>query len=207
MNSKLALVAAATLAISSSALAADNFAGFSAGLGLAAVGSELEITDFTAGDTFTEGQTSTVGLLDLAYACQLDPQWAIAVGATYDLNNIQAGQGKGIGYMYDNEFDTHYSVYLQPLFAVTANTAVFAKLGYHWMDLEAKETGTPSIKLDYRGTGYGFGVKTFVTPNLYLQAEAQWIDAGSESFVDGFGDQYKVKASANSGIFSVGYRY
>ena len=208
MNSKLGLVAAATLALSSSAFASDNFAGFSAGLGLAAVGSELEITDFDAGDTFTDAQTSTVGLLDIAYSFQLDPQWAVAVGATYDLNNIQAGQGKGSSGMYDNEFDTHYSVYLQPLFAVTANTAVFAKLGYHWMDFEGKDSsGTPPVELDYDGIGYGFGIRTFVTPNLYLQAEAQWLDLGSESFVDSFGDQYKIKASANSGIFSVGYRY
>ena len=207
MNSKLALVAATTLALSSSAFAADNsFAGFSVGLGLAAVGGELEVTDVAAGDTFTDAQTSTAGLLDLAYTFQLDPQWAIAVGVTYDLNNIQAGQGKGIGYTYDQEFDKHYSVYLQPLFAVTANTAVFAKLGYHSMDLELKETGIPSHSEGYSGIGYGFGVKTFVTPNLYLQAEAQWLDLGSESFVYG-GTDLKVKASANSGIFSVGYRF
>ena len=102
MNSKLGLVAAATLALSSSAFASDNFAGFSAGLGLAAVGSELEVTDVAAGDTMTDAQTSTVGLLDLAYTFQLDSQWAIAVGVTYDLNNIQAGQGKGIGYILMN---------------------------------------------------------------------------------------------------------
>lgn len=209
MNSKLALVAATTLALSSSAFAADsNFAGFSAGLGLAAVGGELEGTDVATGATITEGQTSTVGLLDLSYAFQLDPQWAIAVGVTYDLNNIQAGQGKVIGYTYDQEFDKHYSVYLQPLFAVTANTAMFVKLGYHWMDLEGKDnSGDPPVKLDYNGIGYGLGVKTFVTPNLYLQAEAQWLDLGSESYVDSLGDLYKAKASANSGIFSVGYRF
>ncbi len=205
----LAMMATATLVQAQS----KEFEGFSAGLGISAVGANTKITG-DSGSTIDLGKTTIVPVLDFSYSYALDNKWLLGVGVSYDLGKTKSGDAR---FVDGSDVETinfkgkdHYSVYLQPTYALTNTTAVFAKLGYH--SIKGTETYTSTVDGDYsassryKGMGYGVGVKTFIDKNLYIQAEAQIVDFKSKTFTDDAGSvSYKVKS--NAGIVSIGYKF
>jgi opacity protein-like surface antigen len=185
------IVATAIAAACTASFAAD---GFYAGLGVGAVGGELKLSKNGAS---TVGKTSTVGLIEGGYAFSLDKDWGVALGATYDFNNTKFTGDLGI----HAEGKNHYSLYAQPYWKLSPATSVFAKLGYHSMKTDVSgNLGSASKAL--AGFGWGFGLRTDATKNIYLQAEASWVDYESktQSGID-------MKPKTTAGILSIGYQF
>jgi opacity protein-like surface antigen len=123
-----------------------------------------------------------------------------------------------------------------PTYLVNNSTGIFAKVGYHQqkgslnyknvqtvtdvdtLTVTDDDTGNvpPSYRSDtytasgsrnFKGWGYGLGLKTLLTNNLFLQVEAEYIDYKSQS-VTGTDDMvYKFKPESLSGTISIGYKF
>lgn len=182
--------------------------GFYVGAGLGAVGANTKISDSTGNGTW--GQTSSVGVIDAGYTAQINQTWGVGVGATLDTNKTRFGESSFFKPNDPNNQDIafrgkdHYSVYVQPFLNLTPGTTVFAKLGYHAMKRDEIDSANADKSFSQRlnGIGYGVGVKTMMTKNTYLQAEAMWVDYRSKTMSP---DDYKTKSTA--GIVTFGYQF
>lgn len=195
------LLVAVVLASGSAVATADSFAGLSAGVGLGAVGadSKLSVGPFS----LTAGETNTIGLVDVSYALQLrNGQWGVGVGGTYDFNKIKSGKLELGETNFALEGKNHYSVYVQPFFKLNPAAAVFAKVGYHSMKGELLVNGDSVESVNLNGFGYGLGSKIYATKNLYVQAEAGWVEYSSKTK-----GEVDVKVKGANGVVSVGYNF
>jgi len=187
-----------------------KFEGWAAGLGVSAGSLVNKITDTDGYDVDT-GKVNTAGFLDFSYASVVGSSTLLAVGATYDLNKSKAASLTTSDYGASLISKNHYSLYVQPMYLISNDTAVFGKLAYHsfsgviprneWY-YDAEKSGK------FNGIGYGFGVKTFLNKDLYLQVEAGWVDYKKKSFyydIGSIGYDYKVKST--NGAVSIGYQF
>jgi opacity protein-like surface antigen len=106
------------------------------------------------------------------------------------------------------ETKDYFSVYVQPTYALSNKTAVFAKVGYH--EMKAKVSFTNCAGCDdstrLRGIGYGLGAKTFVSKNVYLQVEGQILDITDKNFADTDG-WWRYSTKSQSLMLSAGYKF
>lgn len=195
--SKLA-VAFSAAALSTGALAAD-FGNFYAGVGIGAVGGDLKAS--MDSDSLNVGQTTAVGSVDLGYSLPINKEYGVALGATFDFSKTKFGEFKSSGSTLNAEGKEHYSIYVQPFVNLSPSTSAFAKVGYHSIKGELKLDSSSESK-KFHGVGYGLGIKTMVTKNGYVQAEALWVDYSSK---DEDGVTFKPKTTA--GIFTFGFQY
>ena len=73
--------------------------------------------------------------------------------------------------------------------------------------LYADATYTASGSRNFKGWGYGLGLKTLLTNNFYLQVEAEYIDYKSQSVTGTDDIVYKFKPESLSGTISIGYKF
>lgn len=199
---------AIAIAAASTGVLADGFNGFYAGVGVGAVGADtkLNLGPFSA----TVGETTTVGVLDVGYSLPINStKFGVALGATYDLNETKSGEleinFEGHGLKGELQGKDHYSVYVQPFYMLTQDSAVFAKIGYHSMkgELLLNECGDQSSEsMNLNGVGVGLGARVFATKNIFIQAEAGWVDYGSKTK-----GEVDVKVRSTNGTISVGYSF
>jgi opacity protein-like surface antigen len=130
-------------------------------------------------------------------------------------------------------YKDHYAAYIMPTYLVNNSTGVFAKFGYHKQkgtlsyrnvqtvtntiavgedfDLNGptyiSETYTASGSKNFDAWGYGLGVKTLLTDNLYLQLDAEFIDYKSKSVVGSDGSTHSFKPESLAASISVGYKF
>lgn len=201
---------AIAIAAASTGVLADGFNGFYAGVGVGAVGADtkLNLGPFSA----TVGETTTVGVLDVGYSLPINStKFGVALGATYDLNETKSGELEthGLerrtarhGLKGELQGKDHYSVYVQPFYMLTQDSAVFAKIGYHSMKGELLLNGQSSESMNLNGVGVGLGARVFATKNIFIQAEAGWVDYGSKTK-----GEVDVKVRSTNGTISVGYSF
>ena len=153
--------------------------------------------------------------LDLSYAFAIDNNFLIGLGFTYGLNDTDAGT---VASILKFKVEDQRSIYIQPTYAFNNSFAAFGKLGYHQMDGKATLTqnlfinnqnyglAAGSFSAEFKGIGYGFGLKGLINQNTYIQAEVQYVDYDSE----GGGSANNVasfKPETVSGIISIGYKF
>lgn len=195
---------AIAIAAASTGVLADGFNGFYAGVGVGAVGADtkLNLGPFSA----TVGETTTVGVLDVGYSLPINStKFGVALGATYDLNETKSGELEIYGLKGELQGKDHYSVYVQPFYMLTQDSAVFAKIGYHSMKGELLLNGCgdqSSESMNLNGVGVGLGARVFATKNIFIQAEAGWVDYGSKTK-----GEVDVKVRSTNGTISVGYSF
>lgn len=195
---------AIAIAAASTGVLADGFNGFYAGVGVGAVGADtkLNLGPFSA----TVGETTTVGVLDVGYSLPINStKFGVALGATYDLNETKSGELEIYGLKGELQGKDHYSVYVQPFYMLTQDSAVFAKIGYHSMkgELLLNVCGDQSSEsMNLNGVGVGLGARVFATKNIFIQAEAGWVDYGSKTK-----GEVDVKVRSTNGTISVGYSF
>jgi len=153
--------------------------------------------------------------LDLSYAFAIDNNFLIGLGFTYGLNDTDAGT---VASILKFKIEDQKSVYIQPTYAFNNSFAAYGKIGYHEMD--GKVTLTQNLFInnqnyglaagsasgEFKGIGYGFGLKGLINQNTYIQAEVQYVDYDSE----GGGSDNNVgsfKPETVSGIISIGYKF
>lgn len=239
------LVVAAGL-VSQHATAQSKFEGLSFSAGLGMVGASTTLSGaMSSTDTSTDpattssasggidfGKTNTLAVLDLGYGVRLNPDVVLGLGATLDLGNTQSGAVRMAssttpemsGDLISLVGKKHYSVYLQPTWLLTPDTGVFVKVGYHTM--KRSQDGLAgamlasqgiSTAMNLSGMGYGMGVKTYVTKNVFVQAEASTVSYKSQDLsglagalgqsTEGGSANLSAKVKTTSGIISIGMNF
>ena len=224
----LALLAttAATPALSQ----AKNFAGPSIAIGVGYnstnYDNSLVTADPLATDSVNSGKSNFNSSIDLSYGFEVNPNFVISLGATYDLTEskndiITADDGFNNTAKISSKLKDHYSLYIQPTYALSNNTAVFAKAGYNFAKSEIKltassvveeETVTDSLTYsqNLNAWSYGAGVKTFLTSNAFIQFEGSLTsyDTQNKTFV-GELDTYTFshKPEVLTALVSIGYKF
>ena len=183
MNKILKLSAIALLATSTSLMAqTKSFEGASIGIFGGGIGAEADgsVTGTATGGSGSIGKVSGIAGIDLAYGFA---GGALAVGATYVPMKAKFGTGTGTdstsGTSITGELRDHYTIYVQPTYIVNKDSALFAKVLYAHADI--KTTNTTSASSDVDGWGAGIGLKTFLTPNTFVQVEGTYTDYDSIS--------------------------
>lgn len=207
-------------AISTSAFAtprSDYFSGINATIGVAAVGANLDIElhSTTANSTNSLGNNSPVAVINLTSLCPITDKWLFGIGASYDLNSIRTGEStnnSGGYFSAKSKASNHYSVYVQPTYALSENNALFAKVGYHSTRIELGDNGQliaggiTTYKNTLNGIGYGFGLMTFLERDIFLKTELEIVQYQKAHVPSAAGD-VSYKLNTVSGILSLGYRF
>ena len=225
MNKICKLSAIALLASSTSLMAqTKSFEGASIGVFGAIAGAEVEgkanTTAGTSGQTATSGSGSLgkvtpVGGLDLSYAFATGTNSLIGLGVSYIPVKAEIGIGKSddasSGGSLDVELKDHVTIYLQPTFAVNKDSAVFVKLNYSMADVKSSGQNARVTSGDIEGWGGGIGLKTFLTPNAFMQVEANYTEydsvTGTRTNSHGRTTTVSGDPKIAQGIITLGYKF
>lgn len=208
MKAKSALVALALIPAAASAQA-NEFEGFNVGLGLGYVRPKVTYTDNISGH-YHWNEGDWFAQVDAAYHKAISDKWLIGIGLAADLNNTNAGTRDETYGPVETTLKEHVSVYIQPTYLLDSSSAVFAKIGYHSVKVDA--IGQPGAnwiddKIRTEGIGYGIGYKKFVSPDFFVQAEIQIVDYAKKTLNDGTGYVWEYQQKTTVGIFTVGYKF
>jgi hypothetical protein len=207
------MLAIAALALSSASACAQTsgFAGFNVGLGAGYVKPDVKYTDNTnhVGNNYNWDDSDWVFQVDASYHAAVSDKWLVGIGLTLDLNDTNAGTQSQYYGPVKATLKEHGSVYVQPTYVLDASSAVFAKIGYHSVKVEA--TGNQPYwnddKFHTQGIGYGVGYKRFINKNVYVQAEIQVVDYGNQSDSNSSGASWSYQQKTTAGILTVGYKF
>jgi hypothetical protein len=207
---------AATPALSQS----KNFAGPSFSLSGAFVAGDVKTTayDIDTDDSSSAdvGKSSIIAGVDLSYGIPLDNNFLLNLGATYDLDKTTLGGSSafldGETYTEKVTLKDHFSLYIQPTYAFSSSSAVFGKLSYNFAKGSLTETSTVptsfTLSRNIEGFGYGVGLKSLLTNNLYVQVEAGIDEYDKETGTDTDNEiTYTFKPKVVTGKISIGYKF
>ena len=171
MKKILKLSAIALLASSVSAMAQKS--GASIAVFGAIAGAEVDASGNAGTNNGTGsgsvGKVTPVAGFDIGY--NFTPNFAI--GATYIPMEAKIGTGRVDGGSVTGELKDHYTIYIEPAYVINKDASLYARLQYAHADMTL--TGaTGSNKLE--GWGAGIGLKTFLTSNTFVQAEASYTE-------------------------------
>ena len=204
---------------------AKNFQGFSLALGASATSgkSELEGKLYSfEGTSASFDKSNIIPSVDLSYAIQSTDKFFISLGISRDFKKTNLGQQYFDQFedntTLENKLKSHYAMYVQPSYLISNTSAVFGKISYNKAKIESAatgETGTVTTEVQSKSThgyGYGLGIKTLINSNFYIQVEAERVNYKSKSFdpnssATGWGADYRIEPSTNSGKISVGYKF
>jgi len=167
MKTLYTLVLAALAMGSAPAFAqAKNFQGFSMTL-------NAESTNFTMEWIGLEPKTTTTTRPGLQFQCSVAVSDKVVMGAglTFNGGNDVVGVYPVTGGDIVTRINSRASIDFLPGYAVSNKVLVYGKLSYASARGEADlPYGTGYSTGTARGTGYGLGVRTLLTENLYVQA-------------------------------------
>jgi hypothetical protein len=225
----------ASLSASAPALAqvsVKNFVGPSLSVGMqastfkTASNAPDEINDYVGGEAFLSGSTFSdsthaLGRIAAQYGIQAGEKFVIGVGASYttgsaqqDINNTYSDgfYGGGGTSKLSVKYKNMMAAYVAPTFVVSDTTAVFAKVSYNKANAEMNflsnyggnynETAKTSVK----GLGYGLGVTTFLSKDIFLTAEVEQINYKNRT-VDTLGPEVSLKPQQNNATISLGVKF
>jgi hypothetical protein len=219
MNKILKLSAIALLATSTSLMAqSKSFEGVSVGLFGSIVGAEVDgtVTDSNnAVSSGTIGKVTPVAGIDASYTFATGSNGFIGVGATYLAGEAEFGLGTADSSndatkTFKGKIKDHYSVYIQPGYALNKDSAVYGKLSYNHADFNI--TNAVRQPGDLEGWGYGIGLKTFLNANTFVQVEASYTEYDSLTATrTATGGTGLVTASGTpaiaAGTITIGYKF
>ena len=170
---------------------ASGFTGFSAGANVNATTSSAEVRQGST--SFDMGKSSQDVSLQAAYGFALGNNYVLGLGATYSLGDLKYGSAGGANLKGKDA----YSIYLEPGYAFSNSTLVYAKLAYLGMKGEAGNSSR-----DFDGVGYGVGVRHKLSSNLFLQGEITQSEYNRET-VGGIA----FEPSGTTGTVGIGYQF
>ena len=181
---------------------AKNFEGLS-------VGGNLNLISTTTAVPFSGfsldgiGQEATNASLQVAYSFAASDVFLLSVGGTYNLGGVDAGTVTSNGSTSTLSWQNGMSLYVEPGFMLSEKNLGYAKVSYNRGSAKG-QTGATSITQDITGNGFGFGIRTLLSKNLFLQVEVDRIQFGSARFA---GETKDFKSSATMGSLGIGYKF
>jgi len=155
--------------------------------------------------------TKALGKVSFNYGLPITNRTVIDLGASYVAGKLTAG----LGYAAPT-LNKMYSLYVAPNLLLTDNTAIFAKISYN----RANGSAVVYDGYDYRdssktisGLGIGAGVTTYLTKDIYLKAEIERVNYGSDRYtVKDYEDatityDENYSAKSNNASISIGVKF
>jgi opacity protein-like surface antigen len=187
-------------------------------------------------------QTNVIPGVDLNYGFAMGNNFVLGLGATYDFSKTKTGgftsnyfiNGEDATFTIDSNLKNHYSLYIQPTYVINKDSAMFAKVGRHYAKSSVKSAGgfifteegssylvgllgdDKTVSKNIEGWGFGLGLKTFLTSNLFVQLEGGIVEydkinlpfsfdvVESGIVLDNTGS-HKIKTT--NAMVSVGYKF
>lgn len=235
MNKICKLSAIALLASSTSLMAqSKSFEGVSLGIsassvGVEATGSHTSNSGTTANGSL--GKVTQIAAVDLSYGFSISSNSLIQIGATYTPGKAKAGTGTFTDNTSSSGATTTspgsinlqvkdpYTVYIAPTYAVSKDSAIYAKIGYAKADVDAAATGNATLSKkpeDLEGVVMAIGSKTMLTPNLYIGVEASYTDYDTVSGTTAVGNSdggtngsktVNADIKVAQGLVTIGYKF
>jgi opacity protein-like surface antigen len=173
---------------------------------------------FTTGNFADDN--SSLGRIAAQYGIPVAEKFVLGLGASYtagsvsqDINSEYNTHNHTLSAKYDNMM----ALYLEPTYVVSDTTAVFAKVSYNRADAKMNAISNSSwYPYDYSasqtisGVGYGVGLTTFITKDVFLKAEIEQITYGKNDFDLGsydVGNVVNAKTKQNNATISVGVKF
>ena len=173
----------------------------------------------TSNITFGGSKHNFNYLADISYGIEMNKDFVISIGATYDFSKseseiLSGTDENGDAASVKGKLKDHYSVYLQPTYLINSSTGIFAKASYNFAKASytiSVNEDSLSISDDVNGWGYGLGIKSFLNNNLFIQAEGSLTkyDRTSKNLEGDTGIIYDIssKPEVLSAIISIGYKF
>ena len=183
-------------------------------------------------------QTNVIPGVDLNYGFAMGNNFVLGIGATYDFSKTKTGgftsnyfiNDEDATFTIDSNLKDHYSLYIQPTYVINKDSAMFAKVGRHYAQSSVKSAGgfniegvtvgllgdDKTVSKNIEGWGFGLGLKTFLTSNLFVQFEGgiveydkinlpfSLVDFESGIVLDNTGS-HKIKTT--NAMVSLGYKF
>ena len=223
MNKILKLSAIALLASSTSLMAQSkgfegaSIAAFGSVVGVEASGNVTDANSDTNSGKI--GQVTPVAGIDLAYTFATGSNGFVAIGGTYipaeadfATGNTNASTSNTASNVRGKIKDP-YSIYIQPGYAINNSAAVYGKLSYLSADFNVTSNNTITQRPgDLNGWGGAIGLKTFLTSNAFIQAEASYseydtLTAKYTSSESSTTNTVSAKPKIAAGTISIGYKF
>jgi hypothetical protein len=223
MNKILKLSAIALLASSTSLMAQSksfqgaSIAAFGSIVGVEATGNVTDANSDTNSGKI--GQITPIAGIDVAYTFAAGSNGFVGVGATYipaeadfATGNTNASTGNTASNVRGKIKDP-YSIYIQPGYAINNSSAVYGKISYLQADFNVTSNNTITQQPgDLNGWGYAIGLKTFLTQNTFIQAEASYAEYDSltakyTSSESSTINTVSAKPKVAAGTISIGYKF
>ena len=200
MKVKLLVVSIMTVAATGVFAQANNFEGFTAGINVSSVGATTTLKDEGSADI---GQQSVVPGIELGYNFAASKEIVLGLTATYDFANTKLGQ---IGDQDGNanlKGQNRMSINFKPGYVITPSTMIYATVGYNSMSGKLTENPPGStITQTFTGIGYGLGIAVMATKNVFVKAEVQQINFGSQNL-----DGTSLQPNLTLGTIGIGYKF
>ena len=183
-------------------------------------------------------QTNVIPGVDLNYGFAMGNNFVLGIGATYDFSKTKTGgftsnyviNGEDATFTIDSNLKDHYSLYIQPTYVINKDSAMFAKVGRHYAKSSVKSAGgfnfegvtvgllgdDKTVSKNIEGWGFGLGLKTFLTSNLFVQFEGGIVeydkinlpftlDVNSPGIILDNTGSHKIKTT--NAMVSLGYKF
>jgi Outer membrane protein beta-barrel domain len=174
-----------------------NFTGFTVAGNLNTTSSNLEASG--SGTTATYGATSNNVSIEAAYGIAAGQSLVFNLGATFLLGDQKLATATSGSTTAEISAKNVYSLFVEPTYVLSANTAMYAKLGYLSADGKSNiSNGTQG----FNGVAYGAGFRHFFDKNLFAQVE--FTQSNYESKSSG---GTSVKPSLTAGTVGIGYKF
>ena len=155
-----------------------------------------------------DGASNSIPRVAINYDIQPFNKFAIGFGGSYlfgesnDTNNDDA---------YKMTIKNAMSVYVAPTFLVSDTTGIYGKISYNFANSKFTDYADNDSQF-ISGYGYGFGIKSFVTKNLYLLAEVERINYGKETYntvdlEDEYNSIYSINTKVTNATISLGAKF
>ena len=140
--------------------------------------------------------------LGLGYTFALDKRATLGIKATLDTKNGEYGVGPIAGGMEVKE-KSHYSIAVEPGYAINDKWLVFGILAYHRAKAEVvAEEPASAAGAHVSGFGYGLGAKYALPNHWFLMGEVQKVDYRSKMI-----GEFNAKPSSTVVSLGVGYHF
>ena len=198
MNKQRLIILVAAL-IATNSFAQSNFEGLSGGANLIMTNASADMTISSV--NFKQGDSSQLGSLELSYGIPLDTKSVMTFGGTYVLGDMKAGSVTSSGTGYDLKGKDIYSMYVAPGYLISNTTLAYGKLAYTAMKGTISLTTGTTASADFKGWGYGAGIRTMLNEKSFLQIEF------TQTTFDSVTNSFTTKPSATMGSIGMGFKF
>ena len=140
--------------------------------------------------------------LGVGYTFALDKHTTLGIKATVDAKSGEYGVGPIQAGEAEVKEKSHYSIAIEPGYAINDKWLVFGILAYHRAKAEVVVAETSGTGAHVSGFGYGLGAKYALLNHWFLMGEVQKIDYRSKMI-----GEFNVKPSSTVVSLGVGYHF